>query len=96
MYLDYPSLMVVILVSTFELLLVALVKSIKWNGIVLVLLTQGIILFLLLILTITVNQVQLITLISARITSTTPYGMEQDVREVHVVMVLPNLGSIVS
>ena len=97
MSVDYQSLMVIILINTFGLLLVALVKHTTLFIIVLVLFIQGLILLLLLVITITVNQVQWATLIPVNITLMTFYGMEQDVQEIVVVVITPpNLGSIIS
>ena len=52
MYLDYESLTVVILVNTFGLMLVVVGKDVTINIIVLALLTEGIVLLLLLVITI--------------------------------------------
>ena len=78
MFLDYQSLTVVILVSTFELLLVAMEKETVISTIVLVLFMEVTVL-LLLETTIIVNQLLGIVLIIRYIILITHYGMEQDV-----------------
>ena len=96
MLMDYQSLTAVILVNTFELLLLAIVKLSHHFGTVLVLFIQELVLFLLLVITTTVNQVQFIALI-IHIYMVTHCGMEQNVYIVVPVAVIPlNLGSIVS
>ena len=95
MFLDYQSLTVVILVSTFELLLVAMVKETVISGIVLVLLMEVTVLLLLLVTAIIVNQLLGIVEIITHIFLMTHYGTEWDV-QIIVVMTLHNLGSIVN
>ena len=94
---DYQSLMIVILVSTFGLLLVVIVKQLILILLVLVLFIQELICLLLLTMTITVNQVQWIRLMLIHITLMILYGMEQDVqRVVVVVMTLLSPGSFIN
>ena len=95
MYLDYQSLTIVILVSTFGLLLVVVVKDLVIFIIVLVLSMEDTVLLSLFTMITTVNQVQCIVLIIQRISSMTHYGMGKDVWT-FVVMTPLNLGSIVS
>ena len=78
MFLDYQLLMVVILVSTFGLLLVAEVKYISPVGIVHAPEAKGTVLLLMLAMTIIVNQLLGITQLTITIL-TTRYGTEQDV-----------------
>ena len=79
MFQDYQSLTVVILVNTFGLLLVAVVRTTTIFGIVLVLLMEVTVLLLLLGITIIVNQVQWVALYIVHIILMTCYGTEQDV-----------------
>ena len=97
MSLDYQSLIVVILVSTFGLMLVVVVKNFLILGIVLVLSQMHFSLLLLLAMTTIVNQLigTIAILFMAHTFSMTLYGMEKDV-SIIVVMTIPNLGSIVS
>ena len=76
MFLDYQSLSVAILVSTFELLQVAVVKNMI---IVLVLLMEDTVLHPMLAITIIVNQLLGIRVILTHIISMTHYGTEKDV-----------------
>ena len=94
MLLDYQLLMVLILVSIFGLMLVVVVKKITVDSVALALPLMHILHFLLLAITITVNQLLGIMLM-AYIFSMTLYGMEQDVQTI-AAMTLLNLGSIIS
>ena len=94
MFLDYQSLTVVILVSTFGHLVVVLVNDIL--ELIVLVIMEDIPLLLLLVIIIIVNLVQWVTPVGALITSMMYYGMEQDVQKVVVVTTLPNLGSIVN
>ena len=79
MYLDYQSLTVVILVIIFGLMLVVVVKKITLSSTALALsLIMHYLLFLLLAMTITVNQLLGIDPMAYTF-SMTLYGMEQDV-----------------
>ena len=93
MYLDCQSLTVVILVSTFGLLPVALVKHLITFITVLVQFIQDTVLNLLLVVTIIASPAQWTILVLRHITLTTHYGMEKDAWII-VVMTLLNLGSI--
>ena len=95
MFLDYQSLTVVILVSTFGLLLVAVVKDIIVYSVVLVLVLLHILLLHMLAITIIVNQLLGMVVVLKHTTLMTHYGTEQDVLII-VVMTLHNLGSIVN
>ena len=79
MFLDCQSLTVIILVSTFGLLLVAVVKQIILHGVVLVQILLHILLLHLLAITIIVNQPLGIEVIMTHIILMTHYGTEQDV-----------------
>ena len=93
MYLDCQSLTVVILVSTFGLMPVALVKHLITFIAVLVRFIQDTVLNLLLVVTIIASLAQWTILVLRHITLTTHYGMEKDAWII-VVIILPNLGSI--
>ena len=94
MFLDYQSLTVVILVNTFGLLLVVVVKKFLRNIVVLVLVVLHNLLHMLAVATI-VNQLLGIMLPIRHIISMTLYRMEHDALII-VVITLHNLGSIVS
>ena len=94
MLLDYQSHIVVIHVSTFGLLLVAVVKKLQTNSLVLALTLLHNHLHLLVVTT-TVSQPHGIVVIMTHTSSTTLCGMEQDALMI-AVMTLPNLGSFIS
>ena len=77
-FLDYQSLTVVILISTFELLLVVVAKNLLMDSIVFVLLVLHILLLHMLVVTIIVNQLLGMLIILTHTFSMTHYGMEQD------------------
>ena len=77
MLMDYQSLTVVILISTFGLMLVVVVKDMKLVPVLVLLLQTP--LFHMLAVTIIVNQLLDIRVIMTHTTSMTYYGMERNI-----------------
>ena len=94
MLMDYQSHIVVIHISIFGLMLVVVVKKIPSYTTVMALILMHLYLHMLVVAT-TVNQLLGIAVIITHTSSTTLYGMEQNVQIISVMMLL-NVGSIVS